>query len=125
MVRQAMVGQRKGNNMRQTESAPESATAAPILETAVLDIRPGRTDAFRQALAEALPLIRRQPGCLGAEVRPCLENPRRFLLLVTWARLADHDPGFRQSADYRRWRALLHGFYEPFPAVEHYGPPVI
>jgi heme-degrading monooxygenase HmoA len=42
---------------------------------------------------------------------------------VYWATLADHEQGFRGSEDYRRWRALLHGFYEPFPTVEHYGPP--
>lgn len=120
-----MVGQPKGNIMRQTESGPESTAASPILEHALLDVRSRQADAFRRAMAEALPLIRRQPGCLGAEVRPCLEDTQRFLLLVTWARLEDHDPGFRQSVDYRRWRALLHGFYEPFPDVKHFGPPLM
>ena len=42
------------------------------------------------------------------------------LLLVRWERLEDHDPGFRGSPEYRRWRELLHGFYEPFPVVEHF-----
>lgn len=103
---------------------PESQTPAePILELAVLDVRRGQAAAFETAMAEALPLIQRQPGCQHVEVRPCLENAQRFVLLVWWARLADHEDGFRRSADYRRWRALLHGFYEPFPVVEHYGPP--
>jgi hypothetical protein len=43
---------------------------------------------------------------------------------VHWARLEDHTIGFRQSAEYQRWRALLHHFYDPFPTVEHYGEPV-
>ncbi|MGN2639863.1 hypothetical protein ACTD5D_27605 [Nocardia takedensis] len=30
--------------------------------------------------------------------------------------------GFRGSAEYGRWRALLHHFYEPFPVVEHFAP---
>jgi hypothetical protein len=29
-------------------------------------------------------------------------------------------PGFRDSAQYEQWRALLHHFYDPFPTVEHY-----
>lgn len=107
--------------MPQPESQPPSDA---VLELAVLDVRGGRTGEFETALAEALPLIRRQPGCRRAELRPCLEDSQRYLLLVWWARLADHEEGFRRSTDYRRWRALLHGFYEPFPSVEHYGRPL-
>lgn len=95
-----------------------------ILELAVLDVRGRQTPAFEAALSEALPLIRRQPGCRSAEIRPCLENQQRYLLLVRWSDVAAHEEGFRRSPDYRRWRALLHGFYEPFPLVEHYGPPL-
>jgi heme-degrading monooxygenase HmoA len=109
--------------MTQTESSTGVA-AGGILELALLDVRGMQVRAFETALSEALPLIRRQPGCRSAEVRPCMENPQRFLLLVHWGSLADHEQGFRRSDDYKRWRALLHGFYEPFPVVEHYGPPL-
>ena len=105
--------------MTQTESF-----TGGILEMALLDVRDRQTGAFEAALSEALPLIRRQPGCRSAEIRPCLEQPQRYLLLVNWVSLADHEQGFRRSNDYKRWRALLHGFYEPFPVVEHYGPPL-
>jgi heme-degrading monooxygenase HmoA len=98
--------------------------AGGILELALLDVRSGQNSAFEAALSEAMPLIRRQPGCSSAELRPCLENPQRYLLLVNWVNVAAHEDGFRRSADYKRWRALLHGFYEPFPVVEHYGPPL-
>jgi quinol monooxygenase YgiN len=101
------------------DSAPHG-----ILEVAVLDLRGRHAPAFEAALSEAMPLIRRQPGCHSAEVRPCLENPQRYLLVVNWVDVAAHEEGFRRSEDYRRWRALLHGFYEPFPLVEHYGPPL-
>ncbi len=47
-------------------------------------------------------------------------RPDRFLLLVQWETLEDHTEGFRGSADYERWRALLHHFYDPFPVVQHY-----
>jgi heme-degrading monooxygenase HmoA len=45
------------------------------------------------------------------------------LLLVEWRTLEDHTVGFRGSARYQEWRALLHHFYDPFPAVEHYAEP--
>ncbi|MHA6844950.1 hypothetical protein [Ralstonia syzygii] len=35
---------------------------------------------------------------------------------------ARHLIGFRQSAPYQRWRALLHHFYDPMPEVLHHTP---
>jgi len=95
-----------------------------ILEHAVLELRPGQAAAFEAALDQALPLIAASEGFLGLEVRPCVERPGRYLLLVRWRSLADHDPGFRKSDRYADWRSLLHHFYDPFPVVEHYGEPV-
>ena len=34
--------------------------------------------------------------------------------------IEDHTEGFRGSAEYWEWSALLHRFYDPFPVVEHY-----
>ena len=96
-----------------------------ILEHALLDVKEGEGAAFEAALKEALPLIAASDGFLGLEVRPCIEAPgRRYLLLVRWRSVADHDPGFRGSDRYPRWKALLHHFYDPFPVVQHYGEPV-
>ena len=39
---------------------------------------------------------------------------------MEWTSVEAHDPGFRGSPEYRRWRELLHHFYEPFPVVEHF-----
>ena len=95
-----------------------------ILEHAVLEVRPGQATGFEAALGKALPLIAASDGFMGLEVRPCVEHPGRYLLLVRWRRLEDHDPGFRKSDRYAEWRSLLHHFYDPFPVVEHYGEPV-
>ena len=92
-----------------------------ILEVAILDVRPGQQAAFEKALGEALPLIDATPGFLSLEVRPCVEEPGRYLLQVSWQKLEDHTEGFRGSDRYARWRELLHHFYDPFPTVEHYG----
>lgn len=95
-----------------------------ILEHAVLNVKPGQADAFEAAMQEALPLISASSGFLGLEVLPCLESPNRYLLLVRWESVEAHDPGFRGSDRYPRWRELLHRFYDPFPTVEHYGAAV-
>ncbi|ATW03010.1 antibiotic biosynthesis monooxygenase family protein [Sphingorhabdus sp. YGSMI21] len=93
-----------------------------ILEHALLQVRPGQSDAFEAAMAEARPIIARQAGCHSVEVRPEQGNPDRYLLLVTWDRIESHRDGFRGSEDYQRWRALLHAFYDPMPEITYYGP---
>jgi heme-degrading monooxygenase HmoA len=97
-----------------------------ILESALLDVLPGQEEAFLAAFARARPLISAQKGFRALELRRCLDKGRnsRFLLQVDWDTLEDHTVGFRGSAEYQEWRALLHPFYSPFPDVEHYGEPL-
>ena len=91
-----------------------------ILEVAVLDVRPGRGEAFEAAFREAQSIIASMPGYRRHELQHCLENGDRYLLLVEWQTLEAHTEGFRRSAGYQRWKELLHHFYDPFPVVEHY-----
>jgi heme-degrading monooxygenase HmoA len=96
-----------------------------ILESALLDVKPGEEAAFEAAIREARPLIAATPGFRSIAVRRCLETPSRYLLLVEWDSLEDHTIGFRQSPRYEKWRTLLHRFYDPFPRVEHFSDSVI
>lgn len=91
-----------------------------ILEAARLDVRPGEETAFEAAFREASPIVASMAGYRGHELQRCIESPSRYLLLVRWENLEDHTVGFRGSPEYRRWRELLHRFYEPFPSVEHF-----
>lgn len=91
-----------------------------ILEVALLNVVPGQEIDFEIAMRAARPLIANSPGFRSIEVRRCLENPSRYLLLVQWETLEDHTKGFRGSAAYLEWKRLLHAFYDPFPEVEHY-----
>ena len=93
----------------------------PVLEVAILNVRPGEEPAFERAMRDARPLIAATPGFLKLELRRCIETANRYLLLVTWEKLEDHTIGFRQSDRYAQWKQLLHHFYDPFPLVEHYG----
>ena len=91
-----------------------------ILEVAVLDVIPGQEEAFQRSFAEAQKIIASIPGYCNHELKRCIEKPSRYLLLVNWETLEDHTVGFRQSAPYQQWKALLHHYYDPFPEVEHY-----
>ncbi|WP_354640314.1 antibiotic biosynthesis monooxygenase family protein [Kitasatospora camelliae] len=98
-----------------------------ILESALLDVLPGREEEFLAAFDRARPLISVQRGFRSLALRRCLDAGRRsrFLLQVEWETLEDHTEGFRGSPEYQGWRALLHPFYSPFPEVEHYGEPLL
>ena len=91
-----------------------------ILEVAVLDVRPGESEAFAAAFREAQAIIASMAGYRSHQLQRCVENADRFLLLVEWETLEAHTVGFRGSAEYQQWKALLHHFYDPFPTVEHY-----
>lgn len=105
-------------------TAPDAPGAgllsAPVLEHAPLQVRPGLAAEFEAALGEALPLISAAPGFRGAQVTRDLDRPDAYLLLVGWESVEAHEVGFRGSAAYGRWRALLHPFYDPHPVVEHH-----
>lgn len=91
-----------------------------ILEHAILPVRPGREEEFEVAFAEAKPIIASMPGFIDLTLSRSIETPGEYLLLVHWESVEAHERGFRGSPEYERWRALLHGFYEPFPVVEHF-----
>lgn len=91
-----------------------------ILEAAVLDVRPGLGDDFERDFARASAIIAASPGYLEHSLHRCLEDDDRFLLLVRWETLEAHTEGFRGSAAYQEWRAILHHYYDPFPTVQHF-----
>ena len=95
-----------------------------IVESAILPIKPGQKAAFEAALRGALPLIQASKGFRKIEVRPCVEDKSRYLLLVWWDSVEDHTIGFRGSERYQQWRAALHHFYDGALTVLHYGEPV-
>ena len=91
-----------------------------ILEAAILNVIPKQTQSFEADFAKAQTIISQMSGFKSLQLKRCIENSSRYLLLVEWQSLTDHTEGFRQSADYQKWKALLHHYYQPFPTVEHY-----
>lgn len=91
-----------------------------VLEIATLNVIAGKNLEFEQALKLAEPIISSMSGYIRHELQRCLEDANKYVLLVWWEKLEDHTIGFRQSAEYQRWKDLLHNFYDPFPTVLHY-----
>ena len=91
-----------------------------VLEVAQLQVKPGEAAAFEDAMRRAAPVIASAAGYLSHEVQRCLETPGRYLLLVLWETLEAHTVGFRNSAAFAEWRAIIGGFFAGAPVVEHY-----
>jgi heme-degrading monooxygenase HmoA len=95
-----------------------------IIEQALLQVKPGQSGQFVEAMQKARPLITAQPGFQSIEVRPAVDASDQYLLLVGWDCVESHRDGFRKSPEYPRWRALLHEFYDPMPTVTYFGPSI-
>lgn len=91
-----------------------------ILEVANLHIKRGECAAFEAAFAKAASTISSMHGYVSHQIKRCIEDDHHYVLLVNWHTLEDHTVGFRQSAEYPQWRALLHHFYDPMPTVLHF-----
>ncbi|MDY8137029.1 antibiotic biosynthesis monooxygenase [Aquimarina sp. 2201CG5-10] len=91
-----------------------------ILEQAVLNIKPGESIAFEQAFKKAQKIISSRQGYIRHDVLKCIEEDDKYLLIVEWETIEDHEIGFRKSKEYQEWKKLLHHFYDPFPLVQHY-----
>jgi heme-degrading monooxygenase HmoA len=91
-----------------------------ILEVATLNIKEGLSANFENNFQKAETIISSMKGYISHQLKKCVEEDDKYILLVNWETIKDHEIGFRQSDEYQEWKALLHHFYEPFPTVEHY-----
>ncbi len=91
-----------------------------ILEVAILHIKEGLSEAFEANFQKAERIILSMTGYVSHQLKKCVEQDNKYILLVNWETIEDHEIGFRKSEQYQQWKALLHHFYEPFPTVEHY-----
>jgi heme-degrading monooxygenase HmoA len=90
-----------------------------IHEVATILIRAGTEQQFEQSFAQAVPLFKRAKGCTSLRLERSVEDPLRYLVIVGWETLDDHVVGFRNSADYARWRELVGGYFAGPPSVDH------
>lgn len=89
-----------------------------VLEVALIDVRPGSesafTGAYRQARGELI-----EAGCHSVRMTQGVETPTRFVLLVQWDSVAQHE-AFRAGDGFGRWRGLIGPHFAGPPHVEHF-----
>ena len=91
-----------------------------ILELADFRIHPGQQAAFEAIELGLSTVACKAKGYRGAKVNRCIENPERFVLQIFWDNLEDHTVGFRGSALFTEWRAIVGPFFAAPPVVEHF-----
>lgn len=92
-----------------------------ILEVADIRIQPGREAEFEAAARRGVAeVIARARGFRDWQLVRGIESPQRYLLQIRWATLEDHTEGFRGSALFGQWRAIVGPFFAAPPQVEHF-----
>lgn len=90
-----------------------------IYEIALLPIHQDRFETFKRAFAEVAPLLTRAKGYGGHVLAQGVETPEVFNLIVRWASLEDHTPGFEASEDHRLFMMGLEDCFSEEPTVYH------
>lgn|SRR5690606_25224531 len=90
-----------------------------IYEIAVLPVHKERTEMFRQAFAEVVPLLSRARGYRGHVLAQGVETPEVFNLIVRWRSLEDHTPGFEASEDHELFMRGIQEYLSEEPTVYH------
>jgi len=91
-----------------------------ILEVATLNIKENLEQQFEIDFFKAGKYISSIKGYKSHTLKKCIEQQNKYILLVNWETIEDHNIGFRTSEAYIKWKTLLHHYYDPFPTVEHY-----
>lgn len=90
-----------------------------VLEVALIDVTPGAEQAFLSAYAEAREIVAASAGIGAIRMTQGVETPTRFVLLIEWDAVADHE-AFRTGEGFARWRALIGPHFAGPPHVEHF-----
>ncbi|MDB5242186.1 MAG: antibiotic biosynthesis monooxygenase [Spirosoma sp.] len=91
-----------------------------ITEHALITIQAGRQADFEQEFPKAKAVISQANGFIDLQLHQGIESPDTYLLLIRWQTLEDHTVGFRQSALFGEWRAIIGPFFASPPVVDHF-----
>lgn len=81
-----------------------------------------RRAAFEGAYDEAQSSLAASPHCLAYELSRCVEDPTRYVLRIEWDSADGHLQGFRKSAEFRSFLALVRPFVGNIEEMRHYEP---
>jgi heme-degrading monooxygenase HmoA len=90
-----------------------------VLEVALVDVIPGSESDFEAGYRSVRHELAGSPGCRSVRMTHGVETASRFVLLVEWDEIADHE-AFRASDAFTAWRAGIGPFFAGPPRVEHF-----
>ena len=88
-------------------------------------IAAGEEAAFEAAYQEAQRFLAESPVCRSYELLRCEEEPARYLLRIEWSSTAEHLSGFRRSAAFPPFLALVRPFVGAIEEMQHYQPTAV
>ncbi len=90
-----------------------------VVEVALIDVSPGREAAFVAGYQNVRHALADSAGCVSVRLTHGVETPTRFVLLVEWASIADHE-AFRAGPNFGVWRGGIGPHFAHPPHVEHF-----
>ncbi|SOD74034.1 quinol monooxygenase YgiN [Jatrophihabitans sp. GAS493] len=90
-----------------------------VLEVANIDVLAGSEADFVAAYRGARHLLLAS-GCHSAQMTQGIESPQRFVLLVQWDSVQQHQENFRDTDLFVQWRAAIGPYFANPPLVEHF-----
>jgi len=80
----------------------------------------GQESAFEAAYRDAQRFLAESPACRSYELLRCEEEPARYLLRIEWTSTEEHLAGFRRSAAFAPFLALVRPFIGAVEEMQHY-----
>jgi quinol monooxygenase YgiN len=75
---------------------------------------------FEEAYAKASQYLIESPHCLNYQATRCVEESNRYIVRIEWDSMDGHLKGFRQSAAFREFFALVRPFFNSIDEMQHY-----
>jgi quinol monooxygenase YgiN len=96
-----------------------------IVEIAKFEVKPEDVPAFAAATQVGQRIFSEAPGCIGMEVRECVEHPGSFRMLVLWNKIEDHVETFRNSKGVQEWRAAIGPYLTQPGEILNFKAPIV
>jgi quinol monooxygenase YgiN len=96
-----------------------------IIELAKFQVKPDQIPAFVSAAQVGQRIFSEASGCISMELRPCIEQPTNFTMVVLWNKLEDHTEVFRNSKAVQEWRAAIGPFLVQPGEILNFGLPAV